>query len=107
MISVKDGTLYLKAEYGIDVTTATITNWIKNGNLEGNKGTRWFTTVLAIDTAMARKTIPPKAGRKRTYTKEQREQMCSMRSKKHSLKEIAAYFDCDQSLVSLICRGLR
>ena len=29
MISVKDAAQYLKEEYKIDVTTATVVNWIK------------------------------------------------------------------------------
>ena len=106
MISVKDAAQYLKEAYKIDVTTATVVNWIKGNKLEGEKGTRWFTSIIAIDEAMVNKSIPPKTGRRRKFTKRQREQMCSMRQK-HSLKEIAAYFGCDESLVSRICRGLR
>ena len=106
MISVREATLYLKAEYGIDVTPTSVINWIKMEKLEGTKGTRWFTSQVAVDTAMASKMIPPKAGRQRKYTREQRAQMCAMRSN-HNLKEIAKHFGCDQSYVSLICRGLR
>ena len=106
MISVKDGAEYLKSEYGVVVTTATIINWIKSEKLAGAKGTRWYTSVVAIDAAMASKLIPPRTGRSRKFTREQRAQMCSMRGK-HTLKEIAQYFSCDESLVSRICRGLR
>ncbi|MHA2263572.1 MAG: hypothetical protein ACXAEN_14345 [Candidatus Thorarchaeota archaeon] len=106
MIPVREATTYLKDEYDIDVTTTTVINWIKSGRLEGSKGTRWHTSLIAVDSAMATNTIPPKAGRQRKFTKEQREQMCKMRGK-HTLKAIAVYFDCDVSYVSLVCRGLR
>ena len=106
MLSVREAVTYLKTEYDLDVTAASLTNWIKRGHLEGMKTTRWHTTQLNVDHAMAQNSIPPKAGRKRTYTKEQRTQMCSMRSN-HGLKEIAKHFGCDESLVSRICRGLR
>ena len=107
MLSVREAVIYLKTEYDLDVTAASLTNWIKRGNLDGSKTTtRWHTTKRSVDVAMATMSIPPKSGRKRTYTKEQRTQMCAMRGK-HGLKEIATYFGCDESLVSRICRGLR
>jgi len=106
MISVREAALYLKSEYDVEVTPTSVINWIKGEKLEGTKGTRWFTSQLAVDTAMASNTIPPKVGRQRKFTKAQREQMCKMRGK-HSLKEIAKHFGCDESYVSLVCRGLR
>jgi len=106
MISVREAALYLRLEYDVEVTSTSVINWIKREKLEGTKGTRWFTSQLAIDTAMASNTIPPKVGRQRKFTKAQREQMCKMRGK-HSLKEIAKHFGCDDSYVSLVCRGLR
>lgn len=97
---------YLQNEYGVEASTSAISNWIKRGHLEGQKGSKlWFTTQEALDKAMG-DTIPPKAGRKRAFTKEQREKMVRMYGK-HSLKEIAKYFCCSESYVSLVVRGMR
>lgn len=102
---------YFQAEHGITVSNVTIVKWIKNGLLDGKQdkhGRRmWSITREAIDEAVAKAAVPPKVGRKRTYTREQRATMVEMRSKKHSIREIAAYFGCDESYVSLVTRGLR
>ena len=107
-MNMSEAVQYLKDEYEIDVKGSTVVGWIRAGHLKGEKPVgRWLTTEEAIDESMSKNAIPPKAGRKSRYTRKQREQMIHMRAKEKSLKEIAAYFGCDDSYVSLVTRGLR
>jgi len=107
-MNISEAVQYLKKKYDIEAQRHTVVGWIRAGHLAGEKPkSRWLTSRDNIDVAMATKTIPPKAGRRARYTKEQRKKMITMRSRDKSLREIAKYFGCDPSLVSRICNGLR
>lgn len=95
-------------ERGLPVKRGTLLHWYRNGYVEATKvGKRWITTEDALDEAIHKKNIPPKAGRKRRYSKEQRERMCKLYAGGKTLSSIASMFGCDESYVSLLVRGLR
>ena len=102
---------YLEAEHRVSFRTGTVIKWLRLGHLEGKKeGTRWVTTVEAIERAIDDGCILRPCGRKRQFTKEQRKNMADMYAKgrgKHTLKEIAGLYDCSESYVSRVVRGLR
>jgi hypothetical protein len=103
----KQARAYL-AERGLDVKQGTLLHWYRLQHVDAEKiGGRWLTTEEALDRAIHTKNIPPRAGRRRRFSREDREAMCKMHASGKTLKEIASRYGCDQSYVSLLVRGLR
>lgn len=99
---------YFKIQHGILVTRETVLKWFQKGYIKAEQmdNGRWWATEEAVDTAVQEHSVPPKVGRKRKFSREDRLKMVKM-CEKHTLKEVAKHFQCDISYVSLVRRGKR
>ena len=96
-------------ESAIDVGPSTVINWAKKNLIRGwqSVSKRWYFDSESITSAVGKGAIPPPAGRQRRYTNEQREEMKRLRMAGKKLSQIAKTYNCDQSFISLVVRGLR
>lgn len=106
-MNTREAAIYLLEKHGLNVMPEKVSKWLAAGHVDGKKiSGRWDTTEAEIDSAIERTTLPPKVGRRRTFTKRQRQQMRDM-CERHTLRQVAKHFGCDPSYVSLIRRGKR
>lgn len=100
---------YLIENHGLSFEPSTITKWMTKGYLNAwqDVSHRWFTTRDDVERAIKDGGIPPRIGKSRTYTVEQKNRMKRLREEGYTLKQIAEKFGCDPSYVSYVYRGLR
>lgn len=107
-MNTRETAKYLQEQHGIDVSQALVLKWLNRGYVNAIQGEnkRWNTTEEDVDLAVESHSVPPKVGRKRKFSREDRLKMVRM-CNKHTMKEVAAMFGCDISLISRIRKGTR
>ena len=78
----------------------TVKRWLQRGFITG-------LTSSHIDDAVKNHTIPPKSGKPKRFSFEDKLNMIKLRENGKSLTEIAKMYGCSDSYVSLVVRDLR
>ena len=91
------------------IKSASLINWIKSGLIDGwqDVSKRWYVDSVMLDQAISSGSIPPKIGKPRRYTEQDKTKMKRLRVSGKTLLSIAELFECDESYISLVINDKR